>query len=124
MAPEGGHRLRRGAAEVAVVFLVYLGLACAVTWPSILHIDEVILGGGELASEADGVGGQLVMAMICIVIKTVGPTECLRGGGLVAGCDRRLCRQLLHLCLHAPIKRPVGRGLQRLLQVRRGPSSI
>jgi len=42
------HRLRRGAGEVAVVFLVYLGLACAITWPSILHIDEVILGGGEL----------------------------------------------------------------------------
>ncbi len=42
------HRLRRGAGEVGVVLLAYIALACAVTWPTIAHLDEVILGGGEL----------------------------------------------------------------------------
>ena len=42
------HRLRRGAVEVAVVTAVYLALACALTWPTITHLDEVVLGGGEL----------------------------------------------------------------------------
>ena len=42
------HRIRRGAGEVGVVLLAYIALACAVTWPTIAHLDEVILGGGEL----------------------------------------------------------------------------
>jgi hypothetical protein len=42
------HRLRRASGEVAVVMLIYIALACAITWPTIIHLDEVILGGGEL----------------------------------------------------------------------------
>lgn len=42
------HRLRRGATEVSVAALVYLVLAAALTWPAVLALDEVILGGGEL----------------------------------------------------------------------------
>ena len=42
------HRLRRGAGEVAGVIVVYLLLACALTWPTVAHIDTIILGGGEL----------------------------------------------------------------------------
>ena len=41
-------RLQRGATELAVVMLVYLALACAVTWPTVAHLDEVVVGGGEL----------------------------------------------------------------------------
>ena len=42
------HRIRRGASEIGVAIVVYTLLACAVTWPTVLHLDEVILGGGEL----------------------------------------------------------------------------
>ena len=42
------HRLRRGAGEVAVVVSLYLLLACALTWPTVAHMDSIVLGGGEL----------------------------------------------------------------------------
>jgi hypothetical protein len=41
-------RLRRAGGELAAVVLVFTVLALAVTWPVVLHLDEVILGGGEL----------------------------------------------------------------------------
>lgn len=42
------HRIRRGAGEIGLVLLIYTALTCAVTWPTVTHLDEVILGGGEL----------------------------------------------------------------------------
>jgi hypothetical protein len=36
------------AAEIAVAALVYFVAASVMTWPAVLHTDEVIIGGGEL----------------------------------------------------------------------------
>ena len=36
------------AAEIGVAALVYFVAACVMTWPAVLHTDEVIIGGGEL----------------------------------------------------------------------------
>lgn len=41
-------RLALSAAEFAGVALVYLAAAGLMTWPAIAHIDEIIIGGGEL----------------------------------------------------------------------------
>ena len=41
-------RFALGSAEFAVVVLVYLGAAGMMTWPAIAHVDEIIIGGGEL----------------------------------------------------------------------------
>ncbi len=41
-------RLRRGAAELVVAALAFLALAIAVTWPVLMNLNDVILGGGEL----------------------------------------------------------------------------
>ena len=41
-------RLKRAFIEVLLVLLVYVGVSIAATWPTIIHLDEVVLGGGEL----------------------------------------------------------------------------
>ncbi len=41
-------RLRKAAGELSVALVAYVALALAVTWPVVMHLDEVILGGGEL----------------------------------------------------------------------------
>ena len=39
---------RRLAAELLAAALVYFAAAAAMSWPAVLHLDEVIIGGGEL----------------------------------------------------------------------------
>lgn len=41
-------RVKRAVLEVLLVMLVYAGVAVAATWPTVMHLDEVVLGGGEL----------------------------------------------------------------------------
>ena len=41
-------RVRRASLEIAMAMLVFIGLVCVLTWPTIAHLDEVLLGGGEL----------------------------------------------------------------------------
>jgi hypothetical protein len=42
------YRLRAGAREVLLATAFFIGVTAAVTWPVILHPDEVLVGGGEL----------------------------------------------------------------------------
>ena len=44
----GPERIRRAAGELLLALAVFGALAVAVTWPTALHLDTVILGGGEL----------------------------------------------------------------------------
>ncbi len=42
------YALRRALVEVALAVAFYLLVVSAITWPVILHVDEVLVGGGEL----------------------------------------------------------------------------
>ena len=41
-------RLRRALLEVCVALIIFTGLVLLLTWPTLLHLDEILLGGGEL----------------------------------------------------------------------------
>lgn len=46
--PPQVQRIATLAAEVLAATLLYLLAASAMTWPAVMHMDEVIIGGGEL----------------------------------------------------------------------------
>ena len=41
-------KLQSSLLEVLGCFLFYFAIASALTWPMIIHLDEVVIGGGEL----------------------------------------------------------------------------
>ena len=43
-----GKKKRDVVIEVIIALLFYTFAAVALTWPAIIHLDEILLGGGEL----------------------------------------------------------------------------
>ena len=48
---------KRALGEALVALLVSFLAASTITWPAVLHMDEVIIGGGELGAGSGDIGG-------------------------------------------------------------------
>ena len=70
------NRVTTSGLEILGSIVFYCAIACALTWPMVFHINEVVIGGGELGASVGASVGSVVLGAL------VGDSEGPGAGGI------------------------------------------